>query len=125
MVLVRCPGCENLHLVADRLVWFEDDSTDVESLMEFVRAKSVWIADLKCAHGYAHRSSPAPLPPVDQGIFLDDTLDEEAFIRMLEEAFQHHVAQLEAHSFVLRPPSDLRLAWRRGSHADPVAFVAA
>ncbi|KAF4324533.1 hypothetical protein JM18_001517 [Phytophthora kernoviae] len=33
VVLVRCPGCENLHLVADRLGWFEDDGTDVESLL--------------------------------------------------------------------------------------------
>uniref|UniRef100_M4BMD9 DNL-type domain-containing protein n=1 Tax=Hyaloperonospora arabidopsidis (strain Emoy2) TaxID=559515 RepID=M4BMD9_HYAAE len=33
VVLIRCPGCENLHLVADRLGWFEDDGTDVESLL--------------------------------------------------------------------------------------------
>ncbi|POM78305.1 Hypothetical protein PHPALM_4180, partial [Phytophthora palmivora] len=34
VVLVRCPGCENLHLVADRLGWFEDDGTDVETLLK-------------------------------------------------------------------------------------------
>lgn len=33
VVLVRCPGCENLHLVADRLGWFEDGGTDVEKLL--------------------------------------------------------------------------------------------
>lgn len=33
VVLVRCPKCEKLHLIADRLGWFEDESTDVESIL--------------------------------------------------------------------------------------------
>ncbi|OQR95876.1 hypothetical protein THRCLA_22059 [Thraustotheca clavata] len=34
VVLVRCPKCENLHLIADRLGWFEDDSYDVEQILK-------------------------------------------------------------------------------------------
>lgn len=33
VVLARCPGCENLHLIADRCGWFEDDQVDVESIL--------------------------------------------------------------------------------------------
>ncbi|KAI9914031.1 hypothetical protein PsorP6_005734 [Peronosclerospora sorghi] len=57
-------------------------------------------------------SSPAPLPPVEQGIALDDTLDEEAFLRLLEEALQQHVAQLETHFLVLST-SQVELLARR------------
>lgn len=34
VVLVRCPGCRNLHLVADRLGYFEDESVDIEKILE-------------------------------------------------------------------------------------------
>ena len=32
IVIVRCPGCENLHLVADNLGWFRDQPTNIEDL---------------------------------------------------------------------------------------------
>lgn len=33
VVMARCPGCENLHLIADRLGFFEDESWDIEKAM--------------------------------------------------------------------------------------------
>ncbi|CDJ62176.1 Zf-DNL-domain-containing protein, related [Eimeria necatrix] len=33
VVIVRCPGCSNLHLVADRLKWFGDEESDVETIL--------------------------------------------------------------------------------------------
>jgi hypothetical protein len=34
VVLVRCPGCENLHLIADRLGYFQEEDWDLESLVQ-------------------------------------------------------------------------------------------
>lgn len=34
VVLVRCPGCENLHLIADRLGYFQQEDWDLESLVQ-------------------------------------------------------------------------------------------
>lgn len=33
VVLIRCEGCDNLHLVADNLGWFRDKGTNIEDLM--------------------------------------------------------------------------------------------
>ena len=33
VVLIRCDGCENLHLVADNLGWFRDQKTNVVDIL--------------------------------------------------------------------------------------------
>ena len=32
VVLVRCDGCQNLHLIADNLGWFEEKGVNIEEL---------------------------------------------------------------------------------------------
>lgn len=32
VVIVRCPGCESLHLIADNLGWFRNEPTNIEDL---------------------------------------------------------------------------------------------
>ena len=34
VVVVRCEGCEKLHLIADNLGWFEEEKVNVETLAE-------------------------------------------------------------------------------------------
>ncbi|CEL99010.1 unnamed protein product [Vitrella brassicaformis CCMP3155] len=33
IVVVRCDGCQSLHLVADHLAWFTDEESDIETMM--------------------------------------------------------------------------------------------
>jgi len=34
VVLIRCEGCDNLHLISDNLGWFRDESVNIEQLMK-------------------------------------------------------------------------------------------
>ena len=34
VVLVKCPGCNKNHLVADNLKWFEDEPVNIETIMK-------------------------------------------------------------------------------------------
>jgi hypothetical protein len=34
IVLIRCEGCENYHLIADNLGWFKDSKTNIEDIMK-------------------------------------------------------------------------------------------
>jgi protein import protein ZIM17 len=45
VVLVRCPGCENLHLIADRLGYFQQEDWDLESLVQQKGAKVRTVTD--------------------------------------------------------------------------------
>ena len=33
VVLLRCEGCEKLHLIADNMEWFKDGGTNIEKIM--------------------------------------------------------------------------------------------
>ena len=33
VVLLRCEGCDNLHLIADNLGWFRDEKVNIQQLM--------------------------------------------------------------------------------------------
>lgn len=35
--MLRCAGCQNIHLVADNLGWFEDDPVNIETMNKDVK----------------------------------------------------------------------------------------
>ncbi|KAI9987452.1 hypothetical protein PInf_023491 [Phytophthora infestans] len=59
--------------------------------------------------GISERAAPAP---VDLGIYVDDSLGEETFLKTLEETLQQHVASLGEKFLVLSAAQVDRLAFR-------------
>ena len=45
VVLAHCPGCQNIHLIADRLGWFDDESWDITKLVQEKGASVTHIND--------------------------------------------------------------------------------
>ena len=41
VVLIKCEGCENIHLIADNLGWFEDERTNVETMKGIKRIEDM------------------------------------------------------------------------------------
>ncbi|KAG1686534.1 hypothetical protein DVH05_006500 [Phytophthora capsici] len=54
----------------------------------------------------------APAAPVDRGITVDESLDEETFLKTLEETLQQHVASLSQQFLVLSESQVASLAFR-------------
>lgn len=46
VVLIRCDGCENLHLIADNLGWFDDKKTNIVDILQKKQQDVTTLTDL-------------------------------------------------------------------------------
>ena len=60
LVIIRCNGCKNNHLIADNYGWFRDNPTTIEDIM---REKGEEIKKLK-AEGLFQFSADSPVTPM-------------------------------------------------------------
>ena len=59
---LRCPGCQSLHLIADRLGFFGDEDFDVEKAMSEQGGKFQRVTDEHVFEMFAPPESPANDP---------------------------------------------------------------
>jgi hypothetical protein len=86
VVLVRCPGCENLHLIADRLGYFQEEDWDLESLVQqkgekvrTVTDNDVWELTLEDLLGTEKMNRVLEsVQDGDKDTEVQETIDEEA-----------------------------------------------
>lgn len=45
VVLIRCEGCDKIHLIADNLGWFEDKPVNIEDIMKRKNKSMIKITD--------------------------------------------------------------------------------
>jgi len=71
LVIIRCNGCKNNHLIADNYGWFRDNPTTIEDIM---REKGEEIKKLK-AEGLFQFSADSP-SDADAGITNEATQEK-------------------------------------------------
>lgn len=49
VVIITCPSCQNRHLIADRLKWFQDDETDIVKIMREKGEEAVMLSQYRLA----------------------------------------------------------------------------
>lgn len=45
VVMIRCEGCDKIHLIADNLCWFEDKPVNVEEFMKRNNKKMIKVSE--------------------------------------------------------------------------------
>mmetsp|Transcript_21148 Transcript_21148/g.64425 ORF Transcript_21148/g.64425 Transcript_21148/m.64425 type:complete len:169 (+) Transcript_21148:615-1121(+) len=66
VVMAHCPGCENIHLVADRLGWFEDAGAEGWDVAAAAKAKGENVVVVEGEEGSLLQLLPKDLLPPPQ-----------------------------------------------------------